>query len=82
MKTVLEALPELEEHLASLGPEPTKERLDALIALGYALRATEQWDRMQALATEASGMAQLLGDAHAESMAWARSLSSSTSARI
>ena len=69
MKTVLEALPELEEHLASLGPEPTKERLDALIALGYALRATEQWDRMQALATEASGMAQLLGDAHAESMA-------------
>ena len=48
--------------MAALGPEPTAERMAALNELAYALRETEQWDRMQALANEAAGIAATLGD--------------------
>lgn len=63
------SLPELEARLEVLGEEPTKERLAALVELAYALRASEQWDRMQALSLEAIEIARTFEDGLSEGRA-------------
>ena len=82
MGSPTEVVSELEEPLASAGAGASKERLDALIDLAYALRATEQWDRMHALATEASTLAHELQTLPPRDWRWERSLSSNTSVLI
>ena len=48
---------DLKSDLRNSGPEATKERVDLLNQLAYGLRVSEQWDRMQTLATEAATLA-------------------------
>jgi signal transduction histidine kinase len=62
---------ELEERLAKLDPQATKERVEVLNQLAYALRVSEQWDRMQMLATEAAALAHEIDDGPAEGRALA-----------
>lgn len=69
MMVALETLSELEERLASAGAEPTKERLAAMIALGMALRGTEQFDRLQTLSLEAAAIARAIDDSPGEAIA-------------
>src|SRR3954449_10204589 len=69
MNAPLQAVSTLEERLSTLGLEPTRERLDILLALTYVLRWSEQWDRMHTLAAEAATIAQSLNDGPAEGLA-------------
>ena len=62
---------ELEERLATLHPEAKKDRVRILNELAFALRVSEQWDRIQTFATEAAGLAQEIGDGPAEGRALA-----------
>jgi signal transduction histidine kinase len=61
--------PELEERIASLGPEATPERVAALNELAYSLRVSEQWERMVALSLEAATLARSIGDKNGEAQA-------------
>jgi signal transduction histidine kinase/Flp pilus assembly protein TadD len=63
------ALLELEQRVAALGENQTKERVDALTQLAYALRTSEQWERMQTIALEAASLAQSIGDGPGEGAA-------------
>ena len=62
-------IPELEARLEAAGEEATKERLTALVELAYALRASEQWDRMQTLSLEAVRIARAFEDGPSEGRA-------------
>jgi signal transduction histidine kinase len=59
----------IEERLSKLGPEAKKERVQVLNELAFALRVSEQWDRIQACATEAASLAHEIGDGPAEGRA-------------
>jgi signal transduction histidine kinase len=59
----------LEERLAAVGPDPTRERVAALNDLAYSLTGYEQWDRMQTLALEAATLAHSIEFAHGEGRA-------------
>src|SRR5688500_3032047 len=59
----------LEQRLLDAGPEPTRERMEALNELAYSLMGLEEWDRMQTLAQEAAEIARTLADAHGEARA-------------
>ncbi|HYI97931.1 MAG TPA: tetratricopeptide repeat protein [Bryobacteraceae bacterium] len=65
------SLPELEACLETVGREATRERLAVLLELAYALRAGEQWDRMQALSLEAAEIARTFEDGASEGRALA-----------
>ncbi|HYP09581.1 MAG TPA: tetratricopeptide repeat-containing sensor histidine kinase [Bryobacteraceae bacterium] len=65
----LEKMAELEEELDAIGPEPTRQRVAALNSLAYSLTGYEQWDRMQALASEAASIASTIGDKAGEGRA-------------
>jgi signal transduction histidine kinase len=71
MTGLLAEVSRLEEQLAKLGPEATKERVDLLNQLAYGLLVSEQWDRMQTLATEASTLAHAIEDGPGEGRALA-----------
>jgi signal transduction histidine kinase len=55
-----------EQRLLEVGPEPTRERVDALNNLAYSLTGAEEWDRMQTLGQESSEIARSIGYAHGE----------------
>jgi len=69
MTGLLAEVSRLEEQLAKLGPEATKERVSLLNRLAYGLLVSEQWDRVQTLATEAANLAHAIEDGPGEGMA-------------
>jgi tetratricopeptide (TPR) repeat protein len=65
------SIPELEARLEAVGKEATKERLSVLLELAYALRVSEQWDRMITLSLEAAEIARAFEDSLSEGRALA-----------